>query len=87
MNSNTVPSFWEAYRSLDESVRRAAQKAYRLWAENPFHPSLHFKCINQAENIWSVRVTLGYRAVGILEGATVTWFWIGSHDDYEKFFG
>ncbi|HEX5444937.1 MAG TPA: hypothetical protein VFW87_13960 [Pirellulales bacterium] len=87
MNTNTVPSFWEAYRLLDESLRRAARKAYRLWVENPFHPSWRFKCINQQENIWSVRVTLGYRAVGILEGDTVTWFWIGSHDDYERFFG
>jgi hypothetical protein len=33
-----------------------------------------------------VRVTLGYRAIGLLEGDTVTWFWIGSHDDYERFF-
>lgn len=86
MKSNTVSSFWETYRSLDEPIRRAAQKAYRLWSENPFHPSLHFKCINQEENVWSVRVTLGYRAVGVWEGPTVTWFWIGSHDDYERFF-
>lgn len=87
MKSNTVPSFWDAYASLNEPTRRAAQKAYRLWQENPYHPSLHFKCVNQEESIWSVRVTLGYRAVGILEGDTVTWFWMGSHDDYERFFG
>ena len=87
MKSATLPSFWTAYRSLDESSRRSPRKAYRLCAENPFHPSLHFKCINQEENIWSVRVTLGYRAVGILEADTVTWFWIGNHDDYERFFG
>jgi len=24
--------------------------------------------------------------LGILEGDTMTWFWIGSHDDYERFF-
>ncbi len=53
--------------------------------ENPFHPSLHFKCINAEEDVWAVRVTLGFRAVGILEGDTVTWFWIGSHDEYERF--
>jgi hypothetical protein len=86
MKSATLTSFWAAYRSLDESTRRRARKAYRLWAENPFHPSLRFKCINPEERIWSVRVTLGYRAVGILQGDTVTWFWIGSHDDYERFF-
>ena len=87
MNSNTVPSFWEAYRALNEPVRRAARKAYRLWAANPFHPSLHFKCVIEDESVWSVRVTLGYRALGILDGDMVTWFWIGSHDDYDRFIG
>jgi hypothetical protein len=48
--------------------------------------SLRFKCINSEENIWSVRITRGYRAIGILEGDTVTWFRIGSHDYYERFF-
>ena len=48
---------------------------------------MRFKCINKPENIWSVRVTLGYRAIGIMDDDTVTWFWVGSHDDYERFFG
>jgi hypothetical protein len=85
MNSATIPSFWEAYGALDESVRRSARKAFRLWSQNPFHPSLHFKCVNQEESIWAVRVTRAYRALGILEGDTVTWFWIGSHNEYERF--
>ena len=86
MKSSTLPSFWMAYMPLREDIKRSARKAYRLWAQNPFHPSLHFKCINREENVWSVRVTRGYRALGVLEGDTVTWFWIGSHDDYERFF-
>ena len=86
MKSATLPSFWAAYLSLDESTKRATRKAYRLWMENPFHPSLHFKCINTEEDVWALRVTLGFRAVGILEGDTVTWFWIGNHDEYERFF-
>lgn len=86
MNSATLPSFWTAYRPLDETVKQSARKAYRLWAENPFHPSLRFKCINQEEDIGAVRITRGYRAVGVLEGDTVTWFWVGNHDEYEQFF-
>jgi mRNA-degrading endonuclease RelE of RelBE toxin-antitoxin system len=86
MKSATLPSFWENYRDLDFSIRQQARKAYRLWRQNPFHPSLRFKCINRAENIWSVRITLGYRAIGILEDDTVTWFWIGNHDSYQQFF-
>jgi mRNA-degrading endonuclease RelE of RelBE toxin-antitoxin system len=86
MKSATLPSFWAEYRKLSEPIRERARKNYRLWADNPFHPSLHFKCIDSKEGIWSVRVTRSYRAVGILEGDTVTWFWIGSHDDYEQFY-
>jgi hypothetical protein len=44
---SALPSFWEAYASLDESIKRRARKAFRLWAQNPFHPSLRFKCINR----------------------------------------
>lgn len=87
MKSATVPSFWEHYGKLDRTIRGKAKKAYRLWADDPFHPSLRFKCINRSENIWSVRVTLGCRALGLLDEDTVTWFWIGSHDNYEQFFG
>ena len=86
MKSATLPSFWAAYGPLTESTKRSAKKAYQLWAQNPFHVSLHFKCINSDEDIWSVRITRGYRAVGTLKEDTVTWFWIGSHDEYERFF-
>jgi len=86
MKSAALPSFWKTYRLLDKTIKRRTRKAYRLWAQNPFYPSLHFKCINTEENIWSVRITLRYRALGLLEGDTVTWFWIGSHDNYERHF-
>ncbi len=86
MKSATLPSFWTQYQKLNGSVKAGARKAYRLWAENPFHPSLHFKCIDSDEGIWSVRVTRSYRALGVLEGDTVTWFWIGHHDEYEQFY-
>jgi len=87
MKSHTLPSFWEQYERLDESLKKQARKAFILWAQNPFHPSLHFKCIASREGVWAVRISRGYRAVGILENDTVTWFWVGSHKEYEKFFG
>ncbi|MCP4422946.1 MAG: hypothetical protein GY803_00495 [Chloroflexi bacterium] len=86
MKSAALPSFWKAYEALDETIKRRARKAYLLWVDNPFHPSLHFKCINSEEDVWSARITLGYRTVGVLDGDTVTWFWVGNHDDYERFF-
>ena len=87
MKSRTLPSFWKKYRRLDKSIQERTRKAFKLWIENPFHPSLHFKCINAEENIWAVRINLGYRILGVLDEDTVTWFWVGSHDEYEKYFG
>ena len=81
MKSATLSSYWKAYRSLDDTVKRSVKKAYRPWEQNPFHPSLQFKCINDEEHIWAVRIT-----IGILEGDTVMWFWVGNHDAYQRFF-
>ena len=86
MKSRALPSFWDAYILLPDSVKKAARKQFLLWRETPFHPSLHFKCVNQDEQIWSIRVTLGYRALGTLDSNTVTSFWIGGHQDYERRF-
>jgi len=86
MKSKTLSSFWSGYHLLGDGIKQNARKAYKLWARNPFHPSLHFKCINDKENVWSVRLSLDYRAIGVLDGDTITWFWVGNHNDYERFF-
>jgi hypothetical protein len=54
---------------------------------NPSHPGVHFKRVHfkrvhDREPICSARVGLGWRVLGLLEGDTVTWFWIGSHAEY-----
>ena len=74
----------EALRKLEEEIKKQARKAFKLWKENPFHPSLHFKCGNSEEEIWSLRITKGYRALCLYEKDLVVWFWIGNHDDYER---
>jgi hypothetical protein len=55
-----------------------------FFKRTPNHPSLQFKKIHASEPIYSVRITPGYRAVGLLEKGEVTWFWIGSHADYDR---
>jgi hypothetical protein len=81
MRSRATDSFWKAHDSLPESVRRAAGKQYALWLRDPSHPSLRFKKVGK---YWSARVTDGYRAVGTLDGDTVIWFFIGTHDHYQQ---
>jgi len=64
-------------------VRQRARQAYTLWCDNPAHPSLFFKRVKESQPLYSVRIGLAYRALGLLRADTVTWFWIGSHDDYD----
>lgn len=82
MKSFTTPDFWEAYAQLNSEVKEKAQKAYQ-WQENPLHPSLHFKKVGK--NLWSARVSGGYRALALKKGDDYYWFWIGTHDEYEAF--
>ena len=83
MKSITVKRFWKCYKSLPPEVRKQAKGAFGLFSENPYSSSLHFKRIHSTRPIFSVRINIDYRAVGILEDNEITWFWIGSHADYE----
>lgn len=84
IESRITRSFRLAFDGLPEDVRVRARRAYRLFREKPEHPSLRFKKVADSENIYSVRIGLGYRALGLLEGSTIVWFWIGSHADYDR---
>ena len=66
------------------TIRQKARQVYKLWRKNPLHPSLRFKRLKQSQPIYSVRIGQGYRALGVLRGNIVTWFWIGNHDKYEQ---
>ena len=84
IESRTTRGFRIAFAALPEDVQRQARRAYRLFRSDPNHPSLRFKKIEQTENVYSVRVGLGYRALGVLESSVIIWFWIGSHADYDR---
>jgi hypothetical protein len=87
MKSQVTEDFLTCFSRLPKAVRSQARKAYRLWRQNHTHPSLHFKRIHSQEMLYSVRISLGWRALGLLDGETMTWFWIGSHADYDKLIG
>ncbi len=66
MKSFTTPDFWQAYVQLAPEMKEQAQKAYRLWQENPSHPSIHFKKVGN--NLWSARTSGGYRSLALKKG-------------------
>ncbi len=83
MKSRTLPSFWQLYNRLPVAVQRRADRAYRLWRTNPFANSLRFKRVSEREPIYSVRIGLEYRTLGLLEEDTIYWYFIGNHDEYD----
>lgn len=92
-NNRRTHRFREMQAALPAAVQRIVEAAYRKFLENPNHQSLHRKELHDTHRgqhrrgSWSVRVTLKYRAIYVLDGDTNVWYWIGSHSDYNIFTG
>jgi hypothetical protein len=67
---------------LPANIRQLADKNYDFLRIYPSHPSLRFKQVK--EGLWSVRVGLHFRALAYPDGEGFTWFWIGSHAEYDR---
>ena len=83
--SRATRRFWKSFAELPVEVREQAQRSYRTFQNNPFHPGLQFKSLRRkfdllrANRSWS-------RAVGAVKGNRVVWFWIGNHADFDRMF-
>jgi hypothetical protein len=77
-------SFRTELAALPQSVQKRARDAYERFKTDPQHPSLDFKPLHTTLPLWSVRITQNYRAVGVRDGETIIWFFIGTHADYDK---
>ena len=84
MRSRVNERFRKSFAALPRDIQRKAREAYARWHENPSHPSLQYKKIHATQPIYSVRIALGWRAIGLLQDDVMVWFWIGSHADYDK---
>ena len=81
MKSRAIASFWDGYNRLPPVIQELAVKQCKLWLDNPRHPSVRFKKIGVR---WSARITDDYRAVGIMDGDNVIWFFVGTHAEYNQ---
>ncbi|NNJ27978.1 type II toxin-antitoxin system RelE family toxin [Alienimonas chondri] len=84
MPSVATPEFWAAYRELPRSVRRRARQAYAHFADDPSHPGLRFKRVGKRRPVYSARIGIDYRALGVMDGPVIVWFWIGPHHEYDR---
>jgi hypothetical protein len=84
MRSHKNERFDRAFDKVPEAIQRQARETYRLFVQNPYHPSLHFKQVHPTDPIYSVRITDDYRALGRREGEDIIWFWIDPHAEYDR---
>lgn len=76
------PRFQPFYVSLPVDVQNLADKNFAVLKSDPRHPSLHFKRV--WGRMWSVRIGVQYRALGLEVDDGFQWFWIGTHTAYER---
>ena len=84
MKSEATPEFWESYHRLPAEIQELADKAHRQFEQDPRMAGLDFKKVGVRYNAYSARIGGTYRALGILDGGTMTWFWIGHHRVYDR---
>lgn len=83
MKSETTSKFWKSYNQLPSHIRKQAKEAYSIFKNDLYYPSLQFKRIHSSQPIYSVRIMIDYRSVGVLKDNSIIWFWIGTHSDYD----
>jgi hypothetical protein len=84
MISRTTADFRRDFAALPGAIQKQARAAYRQFLLDPQHPSLRFKKLPPHADIWSVRITGDYRAIGRWHGEVMLWFFIGTHSEYDK---
>lgn len=84
MKSSITKTFRKTFSQLPDAVKEQVAKAYKIWQSDPYQGSLQFKRVSQNQPIYSARVGLNYRVLGLLENDHIYWFWIGSHAEYDE---
>jgi hypothetical protein len=84
VNSELTADFLVSFRRLPNRIKQQARKNYKIWISNPQHPSIDFKKVGKKSPIYSVRIGIGWRALGLRQRETMLWFWIGSHAEYDR---
>ena len=84
MRSRRTARFKSLFGQLPAAVQPSARRAYDLFQRDSAHPSLQFKRLRADRPTYSIRVGLGYRALGIRFDETLVWYWIGPHAEYDR---
>lgn len=90
MRSRRRKQFKRLYDKLPLRIQSLAEEKFQLFLSNPNHPSFQVKVVqataHQPMPDWEYRIDNNYRATCFHDGDTYVWVFIGSHDDFERFY-
>lgn len=85
LTSRQTKHFRKLFDALPDDAQRQARAAYQLFKQNPQHPSLNFKPVLTAgAHAYSAMIGEHYRVLGEMQGNTIYWYWIGTHEAYNR---
>jgi len=76
--------FVRDYRGLPPEIQRRFDKQLGLLLENPRHPSLGARIVDNRRRIWKAKINGGYRFTFQIEGETIILRRIGPHGIMER---
>jgi len=84
MTSRTTKAFRKLLNDLPERMQQQANVAYARWETDHYHPSLRFRQVHPSKPYFSARINDDYRVLGFVKEDLITWFWIGTHSEYDN---
>ncbi len=80
MKLSLTHSFIRDYQALPAQLQKTVDEKLKLFVDNPRHPSLNIKKMQDPREIWEGRITKGYRFTFQMAGEVCILRRLGSHD-------
>lgn len=85
MENRRTKSYWKCLDKLGVNIDALLERTYDTWLNEPQSNGLEFTFLHDDPLVARVRVGDHYRAIMVIDGETAVWFWIGTHEDYNKY--
>jgi hypothetical protein len=91
--NRATKDFLEMYGRLPKDLRKFVYETAIEFDRDPTRSTWSHRQLrpnskgNHIPDSFTVRVTMSYRAIYVLDGEVRVWYWIGTHAEYDRFTG
>ncbi|MDP3285731.1 MAG: hypothetical protein Q8M56_14970 [Desulfobacterales bacterium] len=84
MDFKFAERFRKSYKKLSKDEQKILHRKFDLMGDNPHHPSLRTKKVQETENIFECSINMEIRMTRQYEGESILLRVIGKHDEVLK---